>query len=182
MKKSLFLILASISVCFGFTLSKDILHSKQIQVVYMNYSDLGNYKTSDYFSNDQCKYSYENLTCIIDFNKKHSKTILHKTNETSIIPFTETIPEPPTSILSIPVFDITKTNRTKNICNIECKQIIAKYENDRYEIWYFQPKKIKKSRINQHTGYQQIPGIIMEVSKNNKLERQAIEIKNQIEE
>ena len=58
------------------------------------------------------------------------------------------------------------------------KKLIATHEEDRYIIWYFQPQKIKTERINTHTGYQQIPGIIMGMSKNGRQTRKAIQTGN----
>lgn len=182
-----------ISFCFilssGFTQDK-IQNSKQINVVYMNFSEKGNYEDSDCFSNNKCKYSYMSLISIVDFDKEEVETnVVINSNYQSLIPnhmpisfkrwreLDETI-SIGTSI-EIPYFDITFTNKKKDICGIECKNLIASYKKDSYQIWYFNPKKIKKNRINAYTGYSQMPGIILETSKGDTVTRKAIRVDNE---
>jgi hypothetical protein len=81
--------------------------------------------------------------------------------------------------IEIPYFDITFTNKKKDICGIERKNLVACYKKDSYQMWYFNPKKIKKNRINAYTRYSQMPGIIIKTSKGDTVMRKAIRVNNE---
>jgi len=160
--------------------SAEILNSKQICVKYENYYEDGSYLSTDCFSNDKCKYTFhenpKKLTQIVDFEKKLIK-ISPEEEEDVTYTFDENFNAPDSfDAIEIPVFEIKKTDKTKEICGVSCKNLEATYKDDVYKIWYFIPKKIKADRINKYTGYKQIPGIILEIICNDELQKKAISI------
>ncbi len=71
-----------------------------------------------------------------------------------------------------------KHSDTKQILGKKCYHMEVWHGDIRSDIWYFKPKGIKKDRINKFSGFDIIPGIILEVFVNNELIRKAIHIDN----
>lgn len=191
MKNILFLFVISGFLCFGFV-SDDVVKSKQIQVTYMNYSDNGNYKTVDCFSNDKCTYQYKLLeydfTVVVDFDKEQitSKSMFYKehsdanTNEIKKS-FSYQEKQMEADTLYDQYFTRIDTKKAKTICGVECKNLLLKNDTNSYDVWYFKPRKIKKNKLyayTDHTNFEFVPGIVLEVSHNGELLKQAINLRS----
>ena len=189
MKNILFLFVIIGFLSFGF-MSDDVIKSKQIQVTYMNYSDNGNYKTRDCFSNDMCTYQYRLLeydfTVVVDFDKEQitSKSMFYKeysdANTNAIkksFSYQKKLMESDT--LYANDFTRVDTKKEKTICGVECKNMILRRDTNSYDVWYFKPRKIKKNKLyayTYHTNFESVPGIVLEVSHNGVLVSQAISL------
>ncbi len=184
--KSVLIILSLLIFCSGSS-SEDVLSSHEIQVTYMNYSENGDYESTDCFSNKKCVYSFHNtenkLVSVVNFKTEQIEMIASDPAWNGTTAFKEwesleamvDIDDP----LYIPEFDVSLSEETKEICGIKCKKLIASDKGENYKIWYFVPETIKTERINAYTGYKQIPGIIMEMSKDGILIRKAIKLDDQ---
>jgi hypothetical protein len=155
----------------------------------MNYSENGDYESTDCFSNKKCVYSFHNtenrLVSVVDFKTEQIEMIASDPawNVTTAFDELESL-EALVDIdnpIYIPEFEINHSDKTKEICGIECKKLVASDKGENYEVWYFVPDSIKTKRINAYTGYKQIPGIIMEMSKDGTLIRKAINVDDQCE-
>ncbi|MEA1874445.1 MAG: hypothetical protein U9N51_08475 [Bacteroidota bacterium] len=184
--KNITIIAFVVFLCSGF-ISDEISKSKQIQVTYLNYAATKDYKTSNYFSNEACRYEFliadYRMQVDVNFKKKMitstSKFYENYANTDKVFSsFDQFEKRKAIDTLYNPNFSIAFTAKSKAICGIQCENIILENAEDVYSIWYFKPKRIKKDRLYTytHSYFTDVPGIIMEINHNDELVKQAVNV------
>jgi hypothetical protein len=188
MKNITLLLFVCAFLCSGF-ISNEISKSKQIQVRYINYAVTKDYQTSDYFSNEVCRYEFliadYRMQVDVDFEQEmitSTSTFYENYANTDKVfsSFDQFEKRKAIDTLYNPNFTITFTEKSKVICDIQCENIILANAEDVYSIWYFKPKRIKKDRLYTytHSYFTDVPGIIMEINHNGELIKQAVKIEH----
>ena len=191
--KNYIIIISCFLLCTGFVANKEIIKSKQIHVKFEEYSTKGKIMGDGYYSNEVCKHSFKinenshqitlvnfkdktvNYNCLFADQEHVSTNTFSELDNMDYSAFAKMIG----SDFEVPEYEIEHTNKTKVICGIECKHLIATFKDTKSEVYYFKPKKIKGSKINKHCGFYKIDGVIMEISVNGELKRKTIQIDNQ---